>query len=1082
VPLFTDPAVGAAGAAATWRATLTVAATALAYGLAGLLALLLAIPPGYAAPLYPAAGIGLAAALVGGRAAWLGVGLGALVVNGLLSARQGAGSPLLLAVPPVVALGAMLQAAIGAWLVQRRVRGPVTLAEPRQVAVFCLLAGPVACLLNASLATLVMSAAGLLAPGMRAFTWWTWWAGDTLGVLIAAPITLTLVGRPRADWAPRRITVGLPLLGTTLLLALATVLVARWDGQRSQTLFERDAAATAQALDERLRRALYALEAMHGLFIASDEVSADEMQRAAAPWLNAGLQVQALGYAERVGRDAVGPYQARVQQQDGRPYQVFDRPGPVGLTAQDRDKLVIRFLAPVASNATASGVNILSVPAARSAALRAITSDAAAATQGFKLTQEPSDQTGVVIYRALYSDSSGTDRTSWRGAVFVTLRMEQSVAMAMANAPDYLHWCLQDTDAHTDRPRLAGAAGCEHQAATDLVHQQAISFAGRSWRLVVSAARADVPDAGHGNAWLFSTVGLLSAAMLAALLLTVTGRARRIEVAVAERTTDLQREVAERQRTEAALRDSEQRLRNIVDHAPIGIAYADLQGRVHECNPRLRELLGDDQVQAMALDPRPATRSLVDWAPAADRAAEQQALNQLFTGAVSELRRRTRLQHRDGHLLWVQMGCRVLRDPQGEPKRLLVVVEDITDQLKRQEAEQGLQVAESASRAKNEFLSRMSHELRTPLNAILGFGQLLEMNRKPALAAHQAGWVGHILQAGWHLLEMINDTLDLSRIESGMLRLEPGPVALAPLVAGCLGMVQPAADLRQITLHQDLAADAASAWGDATRLKQVVTNLLSNAVKYNVHAGQVRLSTRRLDKQWLELRVTDTGLGLSPAQMAGLFQPFNRLGRERGHIEGTGIGLVISRRLAEMMGGTLEADSTQGQGASFVLRLPAAAPAATSDNQLPAPPETNQRYRQRQVHYIEDNGTNAEVMQGIMAQRPQVRMTVSTNGRDGLAALRRQPPDLLLLDLHLPDMDGLALLRQLKRDPQLHELPVLVVSADGTPAHVDEVLDAGAMHYLTKPLNVGAFLSLVDQVLEDVDTQYGELDGHPAGP
>jgi len=564
--------------------------------------------------------------------------------------------------------------------------------------------------------------------------------------------------------------------------------------------------------------------------------------------------------------------------------------------------------------------------------------------------------------------------------------------------------------------------------------------------------------------------------MLAALLLTVTGRARRIELAVAERTTDLQREVAERQRTEAALRDSEQRLRNIVDHAPIGIAYADLRGHVHECNPRLRELLGDDRDVPAAPNAPLATRNMADWVPAADRDAEQQALSRLFTGEVSELRRHTRLQHRDGHLLWVQMGCRVLRDAQGEPKRLLVVVEDITDQLKRQEAEQGLQVAESASRAKNEFLSRMSHELRTPLNAILGFGQLLEMNRQPELASHQAGWVAHILQAGWHLLDMINDTLDLSRIESGMLQLEPGPVALAPLVAQCLGMVQPAAEQRQISLQQDLAPDAGSAWGDSTRLKQVLSNLLSNAVKYNVDGGRVQISTRRLDAQWLELRVSDTGLGLSPAQMAHLFQPFNRLGRERGHIEGTGIGLVISRRLAELMGGTLEAENILGQGASFVLRIPAATPEALSDAAQTTSPDAAHRYRRRLVHYIEDNETNAEVMHGILAQRPQVTLTVSANARDGLAAVRRQKPDLLLLDLHLPDMDGLTLLRQLKHDPRLRDLPVLMVSADGTPAGIDEALAAGALHHLTKPLNVSAFLSLLDQVLEDADTQYGEID------
>ncbi|OYU98354.1 MAG: histidine kinase, partial [Burkholderiales bacterium PBB5] len=639
----------------------------------------------------------------------------------------------------------------------------------------------------------------------------------------------------------------------------------------------------------------------------------------------------------------------------------------------------------------------------------------------------------------------------------------------------YLHWCLIDRSPGASRRRLAGPPGCETTPAVGLQHQQPFEFAGRQWHLQIHADPVQVPDSGQGNTWLFSMVGLLAASVLAALLLTVTGRARRIEAAVDERTADLQREVAERQRevaerqrTEAALRESEQRFRNIFDHAPVGIAYADLQSQLREANPRRRELLGYEG-NSLGL------RALADLAPAEDHAAEAQALARLLAGELPAVRRRTRLKHRNGQLLSVQMGWSVLRDASGAPQRLVVVVEDITDQLKRQEAEQGRQVAESANRAKNEFLSRMSHELRTPLNAMLGFGQLLELDRQPALAAHQAGWVNHILQAGWHLLEMINDTLDLSRIDAGMLRLQPAAVDLPPLLAQCLALVQPSADKRGITLSLHIAPDASTAWGDGTRLKQVMINLLSNAVKYNIDGGSVRVQVRRQAGQRLEIRVHDTGLGLSAEQMANLFQPFNRLGREQGHIEGTGIGLVISRRLAELMGGSLRAESTAGEGAVFTLSLPAGQPATGPASPGLAESTGAQRYHRREVLYIEDNDTNVEVMRGILAQRPQVQLTVAGSGRAGLARARATPPDLVLLDMHLPDTDGLDVLRALKQDPACAHIPVLAVSADATPARVNEALALGALHYLSKPLALGAFLSLIDEVLEEVDTQYGDL-------
>jgi CHASE1-domain containing sensor protein len=471
---------------------------------AGKLALMLAIPPGYASPLYPGAGLALAAVLVYGRLALPGVLLGAFLVQALLAAPGGLPAPLALLLSSVTAVGAMLQAALGAALLRWRLKAALELAEPREVATFCLLAGAVACCLNASLSTLALSWAGVVPAGARAFTWWTWWVGDTLGVLIGAPILLTLIGRPRAAWAARRITLGLPLLMTTGLLALATVLVARWDTERTRSVFERDASAAAAALTAELRQSLFALEAMRGLYIGSDDVTPSELQRVTQPWLQLPLHIQAMGYSERVARQAIAERQVAITQWLGRPFHIFDRDpaGTLSPTRGDAEVVAITLIEPLAANQRALGVNALSIPAAREAILRAAETDAPAATSGFRLTQESGNQTGVVLYRALYNGEpdATTRRQALRGVVFVSLRMQQSMQAATRHAPAYLRWCLVDSQPAVARPLLAGTAGCEVTVPGALRHDTTLPLGGQHWLLQLSANPAQVPDAGHGNA------------------------------------------------------------------------------------------------------------------------------------------------------------------------------------------------------------------------------------------------------------------------------------------------------------------------------------------------------------------------------------------------------------------------------------------------------------------------------------------------------------------------------------------------------------------------------------------------------
>ena len=1044
---------------------------ALAYVAAGQLAIWLGAPPAYASPLYPAAGIALAAVLTHGRRLLPGVFLGASLVNTLLAAPRGLDLGAALVTGMTIGLGAVAQAALGSHLVLSKARHAADFSEPRDAFALFFLGGAVACTVSASVAVAALVLSGAVPPAAVPGILFSWWSGDTLGVLVATPLALTLIGQPRSLWRQRRTTVGLPMLVVLAVLVLAFVLVARSQERRRLGVFERDASRTADALVAGLNGPLHALDSLHSLYLGSDSVDAAEFRSATRSWLREPTALAAMGFSPRLPRSGVDAFVEAVRRQDEPGFHVFDRAdAPAGLTAADTAVVTVLRIEPADNNRRALGVNALSVPAARRAIETAARSGRAAASSGFRLSQALVDETGVVIYQSIQrraGPAPGRSVDDIDGVVFVTLRTETATRALLAQAPAYLRWCLLDTDPTAERRRLAGPKDCERPEANGMLEvRRSVAFAGRDWELVIRARHDSLPADERWSLWMFAVTGLLSTALLGALLLTITGRAQRIELAVTERTADLRREVQERRRAETALRESEQRWRNIVEHIPIGVVYVDLDGRIREANPKFCQMLGMDAATLVQ-------RALVELICPEDRQDEVGTLRRMASGEQSLVRRQLRLVRSDGSTIWVQTVLSLLRDATGQPLHLAGVIEDITEHLMLAEAERARENAEAASRAKSEFLSRMSHELRTPLNAILGFSQLLSLDKDPGLSPRQHEWTEQVQRAGWHLLNLINEMLDLSRIEAGQLRLDLAPVAPAVLLDECLAMIGPAAQARGIVLQGP--SGAAHLWvrADATRLRQIFTNLLSNAVKYNRDGGTVRCQIDSAAHARVLIRVADDGNGLAPEELGNLFQPFNRLGRERGDVEGTGLGLVISRRLAEAMGGSLDAFSEPGCGSVFTLSLAAVAGPDPVDALASAgEPGQSPRYRQRRVHYIEDNETNAEVMRGILMRRPQVSLSISATAEAGLAALAADPPDLLLLDMHLPDMDGLEVLRRLGLDPRLASIPVLVVSADATTARIEKAFSLGASDYATKPIDVTTFLAQVDSLLERLDTRF----------
>ncbi len=434
------------------------------------------------------------------------------------------------------------------------------------------------------------------------------------------------------------------------------------------------------------------------------------------------------------------------------------------------------------------------------------------------------------------------------------------------------------------------------------------------------------------------------------------------------------------------------------------------------------------------------------------------------------------IEHRvlwpDGTVRWLQERGGVMRDRQGRPTHMLGVVQDITErveyaaQLRESEADlrAARDEADRASRAKSEFLSSMSHELRTPLNAILGFAQLMEYDN--ALPAEQADNVQEILKAGRHLLDLIGEILDLARIEAGRLKLSMEAVEVRPLIDDCIALMAVQAEPRGIRLLRRGVAGA-TVRADRTRLKQVLLNLLSNAVKYNRDQGEVILEVS-VDREADTLRISiqDTGRGLSNAQIARLFEPFERLAEEGGAIEGAGIGLTITRHLVELMGGMLGVHSEPGAGSNFWIELPLQVGAETDAE--PANPEyTSVRPIDASEHactllYIEDNPVNIRLVASILERRPCIALVTAHHPDEGYQLARQYLPDLVLMDINLPGQSGYELMARFRADPLLAPIPVIAVTANAMPRDVERGRRAGFVDYLTKPLDIAGFLRAVD--------------------
>ena len=522
------------------------------------------------------------------------------------------------------------------------------------------------------------------------------------------------------------------------------------------------------------------------------------------------------------------------------------------------------------------------------------------------------------------------------------------------------------------------------------------------------------------------------------------------------------RDLTERRNSERALAESHALLRAVIESTEDAIFVKDLEGRYQLINPAgarffgrtPSEMLGKVDEDFLGLE---GSRSTV----LSDQNVIATGVSQTYEDdneVAGELR--TFLSTKSPY-----------RDAEGKLLGVVGLSRDITERKRNEKAiELAKNEAEQANRAKSEFLSRMSHELRTPLNAIIGFGQLLESDQ---LNSDQRESVGLIVTAGRHLLALINDVLDISRIEANRMDISVEPVSLNEIVQEAVSLVGPFASRFQVQLINEIPPDTdLFVLADRSPAKQILLNLLSNAIKYNRENGEVRVKARLVAQasgaERVCVEVVDRGIGLSPEAQARLFTPFDRLGAERTDVEGIGLGLVLTKRLVELMGATLRVESELGVGSTFSVSFPRAeklAPTLEIEDETAAAPSP-EGGRERLILYVEDNPSNLRLVERVLGRRKGLKLIVAMQGRVGLEMARQQCPDLILLDIHLPDIDGREVLRQLRAGEATRHIPVVVVSADATNEQIARLKNAGARAYLTKPIDVAQFNQTIDEMLQ----------------
>ena len=1046
----------------------------LGYALLGAIGLALAIAPGYASPVFPASGFALAIALHQGTAAlpaiWLGswfLNLGVALIHGNLAATT-------VWVAAGIATGACLQAWIGQRLVRRWASGDWRRLDHERDAFRVLaLGGPVACLASPTVGVFSLVTAGVVPSEAFGFAWWSWYVGDTIGVLLFAPLTIGLLHHRESAWMARLRTVATPVLGTLLMVAVAFFTAARWDAADQQAKLKDEGLALRRVIENRAIAHGEVLSSLARLIEVTPNLEPDQFSHFTSATLSKQPDIFALSFNPYIRPEERDEFEGQMSRILGG--------GKFEITERDSDKRLVRagnrpeyvavaFIAPLQGNLPALGFDINSEPVRRDAIHRSLESGLAAATAPIRLVQENQERVGMLVLAPAYrEDTAEGGVRKIKGFAVAVIKVDQLVEIAtqgLLGAGIMIE--LLDLAADEARRLIYRSPGDTTEKSTLPVWTTQLMMADREWELSVFPTEAYLARHRPWVAFGVGGAGLLFAALLQIMILAISGRAMHIHRRVEEQTLEL------RTKNEA-LETSEEKFRSVVENIKEVVFRTDVQGNWLYLNPAWMEVTGFDLGESIGTP-------FIDYVHPEDRQRNQAAFEPLIRREKDSCRHVVRYLHKQGGFRWIEVFARLAVDANDQAMGTYGTLLDITERHQGEELlRHAIAKAEAASQAKSRFLATMSHEIRTPMNGILGMAQVLLMPR--ITDAERIDYTRVILNSGQTLLALLNDILDLSKVEAGKVELTIAAFVPGQLLQDTQALFAEAAGQKGLQLDHTWQGPRQSYLGDSHRLRQMLSNLVGNAVKFTAR-GQIRIEGRELGRDadtgiaTLEFAVADTGIGIPEEKQARLFQPFSQADdsttRQFG---GTGLGLSIVRSLAEYMGGEVGLASTAGQGSRIWFRVPCA-PVAAGQNLAPAKPDPEQLTSVQatpgallgRVLVVEDNATNQKVI-ALLLEKLRLGCVIADNGQEGVDAITGDTThliDVVLMDLQMPVLDGFSATEQIRRweaDHGLPRRPIIALTADSFEEDRERCRLAGMDDFLTKPVSVHGLRSTLGRWL-----------------
>lgn len=1035
---------------------------AIVYALLGALGLALAIPPGYASPVFPAAGFALAVVLCFGvrtlPAIWLGsllLNFGVALVNDNLSLKA-----MLVAV--AIATGALLQAWAGQYLVRRWSSEKWQhLEQERDVVLFLVLGGGVACLISASCGVISLMVAGIVSPASFGYGWWNWYVGDSLGVLTTAPLAIGLLLRHRSNWSSRLKTIALPVLGVLALAVVTFIGAARWENANQKASLDDQGEILAKALEQRFIAHREALTSLSRVIEVSPDLGISQFDHFTTATLRDQQDLFALSFNPFVTQTQRTDFERAMAERvyPDIQFQITERDVERRLVRADErpEYLPVGYISPMTGNSAALGFDINSEPTRRDAIARARQSGRAAASAPIQLVQDLLVRVGVLVMTPAFGQAvnfgAGSAERQLIGFAVAVIKVQEMVDIAIqGQLASGLVLELEDPAADKAHRVLYQSSSKARPTAGELGWQTQIMMADRVWTLRLFTTENYLQQHRPWLAWGVGVAGLLFATLLQVILLAVTGRTALIQRKVEQQTVEIRVK-------NLALAKSEESYRSVVENIKEVIFQTDMQGRWTFLNPAWTEVSGFSLQESLGT-------LFLDYVHPEDRQRAGEFFELLIQRKTDDCRCEVRFCHHESGFRWVEVYARPTLDANHQLGGVSGTLLDVTERrAANDKLRQAMQKAEAANVAKSRFLATMSHEIRTPMNGVLGMAQLLRM---PDLKdSERQKYAQVILDSGQNLLTLLNDILDLSKIEAGKIEFQAIAFRPAQLLHETAALFDELVRSKRLHLETAWQGSGASLYcADPNRLRQMLSNLVSNALKFTA-TGFIRIEAKEVaiegEDSVLEFSVSDSGIGIPEDKLALLFKPFSQVDasntREFG---GTGLGLSIVRNLALLMKGDVGVESQAGKGSRFWFRIrvnrikesPDSQPLEQGNAAGSAASPGLQQY----VLVAEDSAINRLVVE-TMLTKLGLRVQSVENGQQVVERVTAGKlfPDLILMDCQMPVMDGYAATRQIRQWEQKNgkaRLPIIALTAGVYDDDRERCLDAGMDDFLSKPVDL----------------------------